>query len=84
VACTGPSVESSHFLWLQQQNVSIVVYKPIGIIVTVTVASSGGNTLAAKSLAYCALACLSLSAWAEGPADRKVSDPLTVTSMKVP
>ena len=50
----------------------------------VTVASSGGNTLAAKSIAYCALACLCLSAWAEGPADRKVSDPLTVTSMKGP
>jgi dipeptidyl aminopeptidase/acylaminoacyl peptidase len=36
------------------------------------------------SLAWCALACASLVAYADGPADRKPTDPLSVTSASGP
>jgi dipeptidyl aminopeptidase/acylaminoacyl peptidase len=36
------------------------------------------------ALAWCALACVSLAAYADGPADRKPTDPLAVTSVSGP
>ena len=36
------------------------------------------------ALAWCAVACVSLAAYADGPADRKPTDPLAVTSVSGP
>src|SRR5579863_1446243 len=41
-----------------------------------------GEDMAFPRVALCALACASLSAFADGPADRRPTDPHTVTSAK--